>query len=255
MASTQLNPQTPPTRNSKRVLVTGVEHPEGAYAARTLGRHGFDVIAHSFISEAAEQIAHDITGIGGRATAAVADLTIHGEVDRLFTGIEDTHGHIDTVIHAAWIPGPESTGTPLQSIHPHDWDRFLHAHLRMLFTTVRRAMQSMSDRNRAGSIVTVVGVDRSAADTRESTLTRQVIDGAIEAFTAAAAHDISARTVQVNTIRLVDELPSPEFPDEHITPDFDTALVFLADPAHHIWSGKVLSAPAPAPAVRFVAVH
>ena len=231
MASTQLNPQTPPTRNSKLVLVTGVEHPEGAYAARTLGRHGFDVIAHSFISEAAEQIAHDITGI------------------------EDTHGHIDTVIHAAWIPGPESTGTPLQSIHPHDWDRFLHAHLRMLFTTVRRAMQSMSDRNRAGSIVTVVGVDRSAADTRESTLARQVIDGAIEAFTAAAAHDISARTVQVNTIRLVDELPSPEFPDEHITPDFDTALVFLADPAHHIWSGKVLSAPAPAPAVRFVAVH
>ena len=255
MASTQLNPQTPPTRNSKLVLVTGVEHPEGAYAARTLGRHGFDVIAHSFISEAAEQIAHDITGIGGRATAAVADLTIHGEVDRLFTGIEDTHGHIDTVVHAAWIPGPESTGTPLQSIHPHDWDRFLHAHLRMLFTTVRRAMQSMSDRNRAGSIVTVVGVDRSAADTRESTLARQVIDGAIEAFTAAAAHDISARTVQVNTIRLVDELPSPEFPDEHITPDFDTSLVFLADPAHHIWSGKVLSAPAPAPAVRFVAVH
>ncbi|MDV6282965.1 SDR family NAD(P)-dependent oxidoreductase [Rhodococcus jostii] len=246
-----LNPQTPPKRNSNLVLVTGVEHPEGAYAARTLGTHGFDVIAHSFISEAAEQIAHDITGIGGRATAAVADLTIHGEVDRLFTGIEDTHGHIDTVVHAAWIPGPESTGTPLQSIHPHDWDRFLHAHLRMLFTTVRRAMQSMSDRNRAGSIVTIVGVNRTETGTGVSTLARQVIDGAIEAFTAAAAHDISARTLQVNTIRLVDELPSPAFPDEHITPDFDTALVFLADPAHHSWSGKVLSAPA----ARFAAVH
>lgn len=250
MDSIPLNPQTPPARD-RLVLVTGVEQPEGAYAARTLGTHGFDVIAHSFISEAAEQIAHDITGIGGRATAAVADLTIHGEVDRLFTGIEDTHGHIDTVVHAAWIPGPESTGTPLQSIHPHDWDRFLHAHLRMLFTTVRRAMQSMSDRNRAGSIVTIVGVNRTETGTGVSTLARQVIDGAIEAFTAAAAHDISARTLQVNTIRLVDELPSPAFPDEHITPDFDTALVFLADPAHHSWSGKVLSAPA----ARFAAVH
>ncbi|KXF49083.1 hypothetical protein AXA44_26560 [Rhodococcus sp. SC4] len=256
MDSTQLNPQTKPTRD-RLVLVTGVEQPEGAYAARTLGMHGFDVIANSFISEAAEQIAQDITGIGGRATAAVADLSIGGEVDRLFTAVEDTHGQIDTVIHAAWVPGPESTGTSLQSIHPHDWDRFLHAHLRMLFTTVRRAMQSMSDRNHAGSIVTVVGVDRSAADTRESTLTRQVIGGAVEAFTAAAAHDISARTVQVNTIRLVDELPSPAFSGEHITPDFDTALVFLADPAHHSWSGKVLSAPtpAPAPAARFADVR
>jgi len=248
--SIPLNPQTPPARD-RLVLVTGVEQPEGAYAARTLGTHGFDVIAHSFISEAAEQVAQDITGVGGRATAAVADLTIDGEVDRLFTGIEDTHGRVDTVIHAAWIPGPESTGTPLQSIHPHDWDRFLLAHLRMLFTTVRRAMQSMSGRNRAGSIVTVVGVDRLAADTGESTLTRRVIDGAIEAFTAAAAHDISARTVQVNTIRLIDELPSPAFPDEHITPDFDSTLVFLADPAHHSWSGKVFSAPA----ARFADTH
>ncbi|MDI9975776.1 SDR family NAD(P)-dependent oxidoreductase [Rhodococcus sp. IEGM 1307] len=250
MDSIPLNPQTPPARD-RLVLVTGVEQPEGAYAARALGTHGFDVIAHSFTSEAAERVAQDITGIGGRATAAVADLTIDGEVDRLFTGIEDTHGRVDTVIHSAWIPGPESTGTSLQSIHPHDWDRFLLAHLRMLFTTVRRATQSMSGRNRAGSIVTVVGVDRLAADTRESTLTRRVIDGAIEAFTAAAAHDISARTVQVNTIRLIDELPSPEFPDQHITPDFDTALVFLADPAHRSWSGKVLSAPT----ARFADAH
>ena len=136
MDTIPLNPQAPPARD-RLVLVTGVEQPEGAYAARALGTHGFDVIAHSFTSEAAERVAQDITGIGGRATAAVADLTIDGEVDRLFTGIEDTHGRVDTVIHSAWIPGPESTGTPLQSIHPHDWDRFLHAHLRMLFTTVR----------------------------------------------------------------------------------------------------------------------
>ncbi|QHE68367.1 SDR family NAD(P)-dependent oxidoreductase [Rhodococcus sp. WAY2] len=245
MDSIPRNPQTPPTPD-RLVLVTGVERPEGACAARTLGAHGFDVVAHSFIPEAAEQIARDIVSVGGRATAAVADLTIHGDVDRLFTGIEDTRGRVDTVIHTAWIPGPESTGTSLQSIHPHDWDRFLHAHLRMLFTTVRRAMQSMNDPNRAGSVVTVIGVDRSAAETRRSTLARRVIDGAIEAFTAAAADDISARTVQLNTIRLVDERPSPELMGEHITPDFESALVLLADPAHHSWSGKVLSAPVPA---------
>ncbi|MEN0137926.1 MAG: SDR family NAD(P)-dependent oxidoreductase [Rhodococcus sp. (in: high G+C Gram-positive bacteria)] len=225
-------------------MVTGVEHPEGACAARTLGTLGFDVVAHSFTPAMAEQIAQDIVSVGGRATAAVADLTVHGEVDRLFTDIEDTRGRVDTLVHAAWIPGPESTGAPLQSIHPHDWDRFLHAHLRMLFTTVRRAMQSMNDPGRAGSVVTVAGADR--ADTRDSSLARRVIDGAIEAFTAAAVHDPGTRTVRISTIRLVDELPSPELRDEYCTPDFGAALALLADPGDHSWSGKVLSAPAPA---------
>ena len=92
-----------------------------------------------------------------------------------------------TVVHAAWIPGPESTGTSLETIHPHDWHRFVHAHLSMVFATVRRAMQSMNTSGRAGSIVTVVGMSRSATETGDSTLARQVIDGAIEAFTVAAA--------------------------------------------------------------------
>ena len=63
----------------------------------------------------------------------------------------------------------------------------IHAHLGMVFTTVRRAMQSMNTSGRAGSIVTVVGMSRSATETGDSTLARQVIDGAIEAFTVAAA--------------------------------------------------------------------
>ncbi|WP_225858007.1 SDR family NAD(P)-dependent oxidoreductase [Rhodococcus wratislaviensis] len=118
MNSLSLNPQTPPMRHGRPALVTGVEHPEGAHAARTLAEHGFDVVAHSFTPEAAERIARDITSGGGRATAVVADLTIDREVDRLFTTVEDIHGHVDTVVHAAWIPGPESTGTSLETIHP-----------------------------------------------------------------------------------------------------------------------------------------
>ncbi|QSE80434.1 SDR family NAD(P)-dependent oxidoreductase [Rhodococcus koreensis] len=239
-------------RHGRPALVTGVEHPEGAHAARTLAEHGFDVVAHSFTPEAAERIARDITSGGGRATAVVADLTIGREVDRLFTTVEDIHGHVDTVVHAAWIPGPESTGTSLETIHPHDWHRFVHAHLGMVFTTVRRAMQSMNTSGRAGSIVTVVGMGRSATETGDSTLARQVIDGAIEAFTVAAARDLGACSVQVTSIRLVDELPTLEHPDERRAPDFDTALVRLADPVHHGgWSGRVLTAHAALPA----AVH
>ncbi|BAH51621.1 hypothetical protein [Rhodococcus opacus] len=58
-------------------------------------------------------------------------------------------------------------------------------------------------------------------------------------------------TVRINTLRLVDELPPPALRGEYCTPDFDAALVLLADPAHH--SGGVLSAPAPV--ARFAAAH
>ncbi|MFC9557919.1 SDR family NAD(P)-dependent oxidoreductase [Rhodococcus sp. NPDC056960] len=246
MDPTQPHTRTPPSRE-KLVLVTGVEHPEGAHVARTLGEHGFDVIAHGFTLDAAEQIAGEITGNGGRASAAVADLTLTREVDRLFTAIENTRGGLGAVIHAAWLPGPESAGAPLQTIHPSDWDRMIQAHLGMLFTTVRRAIRSIGDHSGAGSIVTVTGVGRSHTETQDSTLVRQVIDGAIEAFTTAAAQDMSTRTVQINALQLLPERAEPHVSGEPPAPELDTALLLLADSDNRDRSGTVLSAHAALP--------
>ncbi|MGW5152228.1 SDR family NAD(P)-dependent oxidoreductase [Rhodococcus koreensis] len=129
-------PDTPDTpAHRPRVLVTGVEQIEGAGAARVLAEAGCRVIAHSFSADAADAVATEITEAGGTAYPAVADLTIEADVDRLFAGLEDRHGGIDSLMHTAWLPGPETATNNLADIAPADWGRFTYDHMAMLFLT------------------------------------------------------------------------------------------------------------------------
>jgi 3-oxoacyl-[acyl-carrier protein] reductase len=179
----------PDTGRRPVVLITGVEQREGAHIARVLHAMGYHVVAHSFSAECAENVALDLDDTRQRVSPVAADLTIESDVDRLFAEVEHYYGGVDALVHAAWIPGPESASAALAEIHPHDWARFTNAHTTMLLLTTRRAVTSFGRTQRCGRIVVVTGLGRNATAEASGTrpLARRTIDGAVEAFAVAAA--------------------------------------------------------------------
>ncbi|MGV9864679.1 SDR family NAD(P)-dependent oxidoreductase [Rhodococcus koreensis] len=234
-------PDTPDTpAHRPRVLVTGVEQIEGAGAARVLAEAGCRVIAHSFSADAADAVATEITEAGGTAYPAVADLTIEADVDRLFAGLEDRYGGIDSLMHTAWLPGPETATNNLADIAPADWGRFTYDHMAMLFLTTRRAASSMQHNSTTGTIVTVTGLGTGPAiDNLPSSPARDAINGAIESFTMTAARDQTLAALRINTIRL-SRLASADAADA-LPPRLDELLpLLLVD--RSIGSGHVIPA-------------
>ncbi|MFC9557507.1 SDR family NAD(P)-dependent oxidoreductase [Rhodococcus sp. NPDC056960] len=223
-----------------RVLVTGVEQLEGASTARILAEAGCRVIAHSFTADAADAVATEITEAGGTAYPAVADLTIEADVDRLFAGLEERHGGIDSLIHTAWLPGPETAANNLADIAPADWGRFTYDHMAMLFLTTRRAAASMQHTSTTGTIVTVTGLGAGGAiDDTATSPARDAINGAVESFTMTAARDQTLDALCINTIRL-SRLSSADVADA-LPPRLDELLpLLLVD--RSIGSGHVIPA-------------
>ncbi|MFC9362759.1 SDR family oxidoreductase [Rhodococcus sp. NPDC057014] len=220
-------PDTPDTpAHRPRVLVTGVEQIEGAGAARVLAEAGCRVIAHSFSADAADAVATEITEAGGTAYPAVADLTIEADVDRLFAGLEDRHGGIDSLMHTAWLPGPETATNNLADIAPADWGRFTYDHMAMLFLTTRRAASSMQHNPAPGTILTVTGLGAGLSiENPDSGPARDAINGAVESFTMAAARDNALAALRINTIRLTPSIGADVA--DAVPPSLDELLVLL----------------------------
>ena len=90
--------------SDKVVLVTGASGGIGGELVRSFVREGARVVAHfSAHGERAEALAHEL---GAACVPFGADLTVEGEVERLFAEIEAGLGPVEIVIANAgfWPP-------------------------------------------------------------------------------------------------------------------------------------------------------
>jgi len=87
----------------KVAIVTGGASGIGRELCRQLGGHGATVIAADINREGAEQVASSITRSGGRASAALLDVTDPEETRKLVQGTAVDHGRLDYVFNNAGI--------------------------------------------------------------------------------------------------------------------------------------------------------
>ena len=181
------------TLAGKVAVVTGAGSGIGRAAAALFAREGAAVAAVDLAGAAARDTVAQITGDGGHAQAAVADVSDPGQVGRAFDQILRDLGRIDVLYNNA---GVNSSGSVIDATDE-DWDRCFAVNATGTFLCSRAAARPMVAAGggsiiNQGSVAAVVGVANFASYCASK--------GAVVALTRSMSVDLAPHGVRVNVI-------------------------------------------------------
>ena len=114
---------------NKIALVTGSGRGIGRAIALHFAQHGADVIVNFFRNRApAEETAHEVEKLGGRALLVKADVGDLEDLNRLFDEVEKEFGGLDIFIHNA----ASGYNRPALEQKPKGWDWTMNINARAL---------------------------------------------------------------------------------------------------------------------------
>jgi NAD(P)-dependent dehydrogenase (short-subunit alcohol dehydrogenase family) len=174
-------------------VVTGAGSGIGRAAATLFAREGAAVAVIDLAEAAAEETVAQITGTGGRAMAAVADVSEPDQVSRTFGQILRDLGRVDVLYNNA---GVNSSGSVMDATDQ-DWDRCFAVNAKGTFLCSRAAARPMVAAGggsiiNQGSVAAVVGVANFASYCASK--------GAVVALTRSMSVDLAPHGVRVNAI-------------------------------------------------------
>jgi 3-oxoacyl-[acyl-carrier protein] reductase len=124
-------------------LVTGGSRGTGAAIAIALARDGADVaVNYRERADAAKAVCSEITGIGRKAFAIQADVSLAADVKRMITEVEDSLGGIDILVNNAAIARPRK----FEEIAEEEWDEILTVNLKSVFLVTQAVIGGMRKR-------------------------------------------------------------------------------------------------------------
>ena len=182
------------------LLVTGGSRGIGAATARLAAQRGYTVcITYLHNQAAAEAVVADIIATGGRALALAADVSVEGDVIRLFEHIDAHLGPISALVNNAGVLDQQMRVDHMDA-----------ARLQRIFTTnivgpflcAREAVRRMSSRygGTGGAIVNMssgaarLGAPGEYVDYAAS-------KGAVDTFTIGLAKEVATEGIRVNAVR------------------------------------------------------
>src|SRR3954470_22674214 len=150
----------------------------GRAIAVTLAQHGACVVVADRDAEAADVTVSDIAGRGGKAAAAIADLTEEAGCREVVEQAVSQWGKLDILVNNLGFTG---SGGKVADIEVSDWDWVLDLNLK---TTLLMSKHAIGAMNGGGAIVNV----SSLSATRPGAATAYAVaKGAVETLTRAAA--------------------------------------------------------------------
>lgn len=194
----------PAPLDGTRVLVTGAARGIGAHVARRLAARGAAVaIAYRRERDAACRLVTDIEEAGGRAIAIRGDVRDEGDVDALFTAVEDQLGPPEVLVNNAGI----HRGGRVGKLTTDDWRAVLDTNLTGAFLCTQRAVPQMlkAGRGRIVNVTSVVGINGFPGDAAYASAKAGLIG-----LTRALALELASSGINVNAI-------APGFVDTDMT--------------------------------------
>ena len=215
-------------------LVTGGSQGIGAAVCRELARQGCDV-ALTFVGDEgqADPVLRDITGLGRRGIAMVADASKTDQTDAAVARVLADLGGLDILVCNAGIT---RDGT-IWNLTDQAWDDVIAVNLRGYFTFARAAARHFKDRKR-GRIVNITSINGQRGKFGQSNYA--AAKGGVNTLTRTLARELGKFGTTVNAVApgmVETEMAAalaPEFRDKAINETVVGRLAAPADIAHMV---------------------
>lgn len=179
----------------RHIFVVGGSRGIGATAGRMAAQAGAKVSINYFSSsEAAKQVASEITDKGGQAFAVQADASEDGAMENAMREAVQRLGPLHGMVISAGI----FEGIPIEEMTAAFWDRIMAVNLRSTFLAVRAAVPYLRAHGRGGSII----IYTSTAGQRGSAVysAYATSKGAQILFMRSMAMELAPHKIRVNCI-------------------------------------------------------
>jgi NAD(P)-dependent dehydrogenase (short-subunit alcohol dehydrogenase family) len=175
-------------------IVTGAARSIGFVIAERLSRAGASVVIADVDDEGTAAAVERLSEAGGKAAAAVTDITSPDEVGAMVERALDAFGKLDILVNNAGITGRD---VPLWEITDEDWEKVLDLNLTATFYCCRAAVPAMRER-RSGAIVNVASI--SGKEGNPNMIPYSVSKAGVICLTKALAKEVVHDGVRVNCV-------------------------------------------------------
>jgi 3-oxoacyl-[acyl-carrier protein] reductase len=180
----------------RTALVTGSSRGIGSAIARLFAERGAAVVVHGRDAEAVSAVVADIDKAGGRALAAIADLTDYEQIEAMRYSIEHRLGPVDILVANAG--GSTVRPGPLEDISEADWRASVDTNLTSTFLTIKAFLPGMKQRHH-GNIITMSSA-AARRPTPQSPLAYAAAKAGIEVLSKELAAQAGPDGVRVNCL-------------------------------------------------------
>ncbi len=177
------------------VIVTGASGGLGAALARAFAEAGAAVVVHYHQNQtAAQTVADEIEGAGGRCLLLRADVRSPDGAETLITQTEHAFGQVDVLVNNA--------GTyPLHGLlemRAEDWAGVIEANLTSVFLCTQRFAQAVIVAERPGAVVNIASIEAENPAPAHSHY--NAAKAGVVMHTRAAAAELGPQGVRVNAV-------------------------------------------------------
>jgi 3-oxoacyl-[acyl-carrier protein] reductase len=182
--------------NGRVALVTGSSRGIGTAIARLFAERGAAVIVHGRDADAVRTVVADIEATGGRALAAIADLTRYYQIEAMRDSIEQRLGPVDILVANAG--GSTVRPGPLEDVAEADWRTSVDTNLTATFLTIKAFLPGMRQRHH-GTIITMSSA-AARRPTPQSPFAYAAAKAGIEVLTKELAAQAGPDGIRVNCL-------------------------------------------------------
>ena len=182
------------------MLVTGGSRGIGAATALLAAQRGYSVAVNYRSNErAAGVVVDEIISAGGKAVAIAADVSVEGDVLKLFEQTVTELGALSVLVNNAGILEQQSR---LQDMSVERFNRVLQTNVVGALLCAREAVKRMSVGNggAGGNIVNVSSIAATLGSPNEY-IDYAATKGAVDSLTVGLAAEVAADGIRVNAVR------------------------------------------------------